>query len=802
MLRKNLSLALRHLRKSRMHSFINITGLSIGMAVSILIALWIIDECSYDRNNPAYDRIARVMQTGTLNGSHYTYSSMPIPLAGELRTRYGNHFKYVVPSYWARDYILSAGDGAEDKKISQRGRFMDADAPYLLSLNMVEGSRDALNDLHSILLSASAAKNLFGRVDPIGRRIKIDNTMVVKVGGVYEDISANSSFSGVLFIAPWKLLLSTDEPTIQPFQTDWGWDAIEIYVQLADNAEAGRVSAIIRNSTFDHLKGNNVQASYHPVVFLQQMSRWHLYSEYKDGVNTGGGIQTVWLLGAIGLGVLLLACINFMNLSTARSEKRAKEVGIRKAIGSRRGQLIGQFFSESLLAVGIAFGFALILVWMALPYFNEVAGKQIAMSLARPWFWLGALGFSLLTGLLAGSYPALYLSSFRPIKVLKTGSGLGRGGALARQALVVFQFSISTALIIGVLVVFHQVGFAKSRTVGYDRQGLISIPLNTPEVKENETVLRNALCQSGVISDMAASSSPATAIWLNLGGFDWPGKQQDVQAEFGTVAVTQEYGKTLGWHFLQGRDFSRDFPTDSSGLVLNEAAVKYMGLQDPVGKVIRWDGQPYRVLGVIRDMLMESPYEPVRQVIYHLSAPADNHFFIARLKPGLPIQDALRRMRSLFQKYAPSTPFDYKFVDEEYGKKFAAEERTGTLSGLFAILAVLISCLGIFAMASFMAERRAKEIGIRKVLGASVVQLSGLLSKEFLALSGIALVIAMPVAYLFMHQWLGGYSYHSGIPWWIFAGTASGALAITLGTVSLQAIKAAMSNPVKALRAE
>ena len=804
MLKSYFTLALRHFRQNKLHAVLNIAGLSAGMAVTILIALWIVDECSYDRYNPAYDRIARVMQTGTLDGSRYTSSSMPIPLADELRTRYGSAFKYIVQANWARDYVLSTGDRARDKKVTQRGRFMDVQAPYLLSLTMLEGSRDALKDPSSILLSASAVKNIFGATDPMGQTIKIHNTMSVTVAGVYEDLPANSNFSNVHFIAAWKLLLSSDEPDIRPFQTDWGWDAIEIFVQLADNADADRASTLIRNSTYDHLKGDKERAAYHPVVFLQPMSRWHLYSEYSDGVNTGGDIRFVWLFGLIGTFVLLLACINFMNLSTARSEKRAKEVGIRKALGSRRAQLVGQFFSESFMTALFAFGFAVMLVFLSLPYFNHLTGKGISLAWDNSWFWLAGMGCTLFTGLIAGSYPALYLSSFRPIKVLKGNGGfkLGRFAAIPRKALVVLQFTVSVALIIGVLVVFRQVGFTKSRPAGYDREGLISIPVSTPEVSAQERVLRDALLKTGAIVDMAASSSPATAIWLNFAGFDWPGKVPGAQAEFGAVAVTVDYGKTIGWKFLQGRDFSRAFLTDSTGLVLNEAAVKYMGLKDPVGVTVQWDGQPFHVLGVIRDMLMESPYEPVHQVIYYLPRRADTHFLLARLQPGRPVGESLDRIRSVFQKYVPSAPFEYKFVDEEYDKKFASEERTGKLAGSFAVLAVFISCLGIFGMASFMAEQRTKEVGIRKVLGATVVQVWGLLAKDFLVLLGIALCIALPGADYFMSRWLQRYPYHSGIPWWIFAGTAMGALLITLATVSGQTVRAAVANPVRSLRSE
>ncbi|HUB61976.1 MAG TPA: FtsX-like permease family protein [Puia sp.] len=808
MLKRHFTLAFRHLRQNKMHAILNIAGLSAGMAVTILISLWIVDECSYDQYNPAYNRIARVMQTGTLDGSRYTYSSMPIPLADELRTRYGGAFKYVVPAYWARDYVLSGGDGVGDKKITQKGRFMDIQAPYLLSLTMLQGSRDALQDPSSVLLSASAVKDIFGATDPMGQTLKIDNTMSVKVAGVYEDLPANSNFGNVHFIAAWKLLLSSDDPDVKPFQRDWGWDATEIYVQLADKADADRASTLIRNSTYDHLKGDRDRAAYHPLVFLQPMSRWHLYAEYKDGVNTGGEIKFVWLFGLIGTFVLLLACINFMNLSTARSEKRAKEVGIRKAIGSRRMQLVAQFFSESFMAALMAYVCAVMLVFLSLPYFNQVTGKRISIAWDNPWFWLAGMGCTLFTGLVAGSYPAFYLSSFRPIKVLKGNGGFRTFirvswlAAIPRKALVVLQFTVSVALIIGVLVVFRQVVFTKNRPAGYDREGLISIPVNTPEVSAQQMVLRDALLKTGAITDMAASSSPATAIWLNLAGFDWPGKIPGAQAEFGAVAVTQEYGKTVGWQFLRGRDFSRAFLTDSTGLVLNEAAVKYMGLKDPVGVTVQWDGKPFHILGVIRDMLMESPYEPVHQVIYYLPRRADTHFLIARLQPGLPVSESLARIRSIFQKYVPSAPFEYKFVDEEYDKKFASEERTGKLAGFFAILAVFISCLGIFGMASFMAEQRTKEIGIRKVLGATVVQVWGLLLKDFLVLLGIALCIALPCADYFMSRWLQQYPYHSGIPWWVIAGTALGALLITITVVSGQAVKAAVANPVRNLRSE
>ena len=796
MFRNYITVALRGLRKDRVHAFINISGLAVGMAVTILIGLWIWDECSFEKYNSHYDRIARVMQTGVVNGEYYTYSSLPVPLSDELRTSYGSAFTYVVPANWARDYVLSSGD----KTITQRGRFMDTPAPDLLDLTMLEGTRQGLKDPSSILLSASSAKTIFGDGDAMGKTIKINGTMLVTVTGVYKDLPDNSMFGHLLFIAPWKLLLSSDR-SLSDFKTDWGWDAAEIFVLLPDKADLGRVSARIRNSTYDHLKGDKERASYKPVVFLQPMSQWHLYGEFKNGVNTGGDIQFVWLFGLIGGFVLLLACINFMNLSTARSEKRSKEVGIRKVVGSARSQLIGLFFCESLASALIAFVFSLALVILCLPFFNEVAGKTISIAWTSPWFWTTGIGVTLFTGILAGSYPAFYLSSFLPIRVLKGGGKQKRAG-FPRGVMVVLQFSVSIALIIGTLVVFRQVQYARNRPVGYDKEGLISIPIHTPDAITAKDVLREDLLKTGAVTAMAEASSPTTGIWMNFSGFNWEGKTPGMQAEFGAVSVTHDYGAATGWKIIAGRDFSRNFPTDSLGLIVNEAAVRYMGLKNPVGQTIRWDDKNYRIVGVIKDMIMDSPYDPVGQTIYYLSKANDANFVLIHMQPGIPVHEALDRIRSIFQKDVPSAPFSYQFVDEAYDKKFVTEERVGKLAAFFAILAVFISCMGIFGMASFMAEQRTKEIGIRKVLGASVLQLWGMLSGYFVLLTGVSLCIAAPIAWYAMHQWLQNYTYNPGIPWWIFVGTGVGALSITLATVSIQAIRAARMNPVKSLRSE
>jgi putative ABC transport system permease protein len=490
-----------------------------------------------------------------------------------------------------------------------------------------------------------------------------------------------------------------------------------------------------------------------------------------------------------------------MNLSTARSEKRAKEVGIRKSVGSLRMQLILQFFNESILVALCAFAISLLWVQLTLPFFNQLSGKKMFIPATLPAFWLLGLGFTLLTGLLAGSYPAFYLSSFNPVQVLKGSFRSGPLAALPRKVLVVLQFTVSTVLIIGTMVVFRQIQFAQDRPVGYTRDGLITIPLSTNDIHAHFDAIKSELISRGAISWMAESSGPTTAIWSMNSGFDWRGKDPGLAVDFPNTEVSFDYGKTVGWQFARGRDFSRDFPSDSSAFVINESAAAFMGLKSPVGEIIKWDGRPGEVIGVIRDMLMQSPYAPVQPGLFHLSKEAGN-VVIAKINPTQNAAKGLQAIQSVFKKYNPAQPFDYTFVDEDYARKFGNEQRIGKLASFFTILAVFISCLGLFGMASFMAEKRVKEIGVRKVLGASLLDLWGLLSKEFMLLVFIALLIASPLAYFAMHGWLQNFYYRTGMSWWIFGAAGLGAFVITLLTVSYQAIQAALANPVKSLRSE
>ena len=800
MLCNYLKIAFRNLAKNRVYSFINIGGLAVGMAVAMLIGLWMYDELSFNRSFPNYDRIAQVMQNMTSNGEIGTQRAIPFPLGKELQTKYGSSFRYLVMSSLQGDHILSIGN----QKLSKPGSYMDVEAPRLLSLKMVKGTSAGLRDQNSILLSESVAKALFGTTDPMSKFIKIDNKEDVKITGVYEDIPFNTRFKELTFIAPWSLYV-TSEDWIKRARDEnqWGNNSFQLFTQLADRANFADVNQQIIKAKFNNVPEEDKK--YNPEIFLHPMPDWHLKSHWENGVQTGGLVDYVWLFGIVGLFVLLLACINFMNLSTARSEKRAKEVGIRKAVGSVRGQLISQFLCESFLVVAFAFGLSLLLVQLSLPWFNEVASKQMSILWSTPLFWLFGLGFSLLTGLLAGSYPALYLSSFQPIKVLKGALQVGRFATLPRKVLVVVQFTVSVTLIIGTIVVYRQIQFAKNRSIGYNRDGLLMIQMKSPDFHGKFDLLQAELKNAGAAVEVAESSSPITQIWSSRGGFHWPGKDPNLDDNFSTAWVTHDFGKTVNWQFKEGRDFSRAYSTDSSAIVINKAAVKFMGLKNPVGTIVRFGseerGKNYKIIGVINDMLMDSPYDPVMQMVYFLDYENVNWIDI-KLNPAQSAGKSIAQIESIIRKNVPSAPFDYKFADEEFAAKFASEERIGKLASFFAVLAIFISCLGLFGLASFMAEQRTKEIGVRKVLGASIFNLWSLLSKDFVFLVVIAFGIATPIAYYFLNNWLQKYTYHTDLPWWIFAASGAGALLITLLTVSYQSIKATLMNPVKSLRSE
>jgi len=807
MFKNYFKVAWRNLIRNRTSSLINVSGLAVGIAVSMLIGLWIYDELSFNKCHRNYDRIAQIMTRGVdANDGPFVNNSVQYPLATELQTNYADNFRHFVKASWAQDYILTAGD----KKLSGKGQFMGEGAPEMLTLKMKAGNWDALHDPHSIVLSASLAKSLFGNADPLNQIILISNKISVKVTGVFEDLPVNSQFGFVKFFSPWNLW-EAENDWIKKSADNWDNHFLKIYAEIKPGLDFESVYKNIRNAELKNLKKleNEQEAiSRNPQVFLLPMSDWHLHPIDRNAVVDDKPVRMVWMVGIIGVFILLLACINFMNLSTARSEKRAKEVGIRKTIGSLRKQLVYQFFSESFLVVIFSFIISCVLATLLLPWFNNLSDKEMTLPLNNFYFWLITGAFIFITGLLAGSYPALYLSSFKPIKVLKGTFHTGLLASLPRKILVVMQFTVSVALIICTVVVYRQLQFARNRPVGYDREGLIMVDMRSDDFYGKYDLLRSELFNTGVVSNMSESMGMLTELVSGNDGFDWKGRNPNKNESFGTLAVTHEHGETIGWKFIAGRDFSRKFISDSSGVVINEAAEKYLELKNPVGEVITWKWKdnkpvPYTILGVIKNMVMESPYEAVEPTMFFIKPLNGGVSCInIRVKPGVTMNTALPRIEAVFKKNIPSVPFEYKFADKEYAQKFATEERTGKLAGFFAVLAIFISCLGLFGMASFMTEQRTKEIGVRKVLGASVFNLWSLLSRQFVLLVVFSFFIAAPIAFYFMNNWLQNYQYRTELSWWIFAAAGSASLLITLLTVSFQSIKAAVANPVKSLRTE
>jgi len=799
MIRNYIKIAWRNLKKNKGYSAINIGGLALGMAVTLIIGLWMEDELSYNDYFGQRDRIAQVFQSQTFNGETGTGPAIPRPLEKALREGYGDNFNYLVMSSWNNAQYLNY----QEKSLSRTGNFMQREAPELLDLTILKGERDGLRDINSIMISETTAHAIFGQEEPIGKVIKVNSEYDMMVTGVYEDIPVNNSFNDLQFIIPWDKYTTTRE-WVQESEDNWGNNSFQMFVQIPENSSMEKVTSAIRDVK-KNLNEDTVE--FNPQLFLFPMNDWYLKGNFVNGKQVGGRIKYVWLFGIIGAFVLMLACINFMNLSTARSEKRAKEVGIRKSIGSQRKQLINQFLTESFLVVSLAYALALVIVLLSLNYFNDLARKEITFPWGSPVFWGISLVFVAFTSLLAGSYPALYLSSFRPVEVLKGTFRGGRYSGMPRKILVVVQFTVSVAFIIGTVVVMQQINHAKDRPVGYDKEGLIQIPTMSRDFEGKFELMRNEFIASGAVVEMSSSSAPTTNIWSNRSGFNWEGKPEGFQEDLAWTEVSPEYARSLGLKVIQGRDFSREFATDSNAVLINQTAVKYMGLSNPIGMLIKDDDEedpeePLKIIGVVEDMIAQSPYEPVKQGVYVFDKYGNHSYYNLRLNPEQSASQNLAIIEGVFREHFPDIPFQYDFVDQEYGEKFASEERIGSLSAIFTAFAIFISCLGLFGLTSFVAEKRTKEIGVRKVLGASVFNVWNMLSKDFIKLVTISCFIAVPIAYYVMNGWLQDYPYRVVLSWWNFAFAIVGALMITLLTVSFQAIKAATANPVKSLRTE
>jgi putative ABC transport system permease protein len=789
MFKNYIKIAWRNLIRNKGLSFINICGLSVGMAFALLIGMWVKYEISFDKFHKNIDRIAFVYKHTLFNNEKGTQSGIMLPLYDELINNYPE-VKRATRMDWGGGHSLMVGD----KKFVKRSHFVDPDFLQMFTFPIINGdAKTALKDINSIVLTESLAKTLFGTNEAIGKLIRLDNQYTFKVTAIMKDVPHNSSFN-FDFLMPFEWRIQNEE-WVRNARTMWGNNFLMTAVELKEGASMAALS-----KKLGPLVPSKDAALKNQTLFLQPLSDRHLYNEFKNWVNVGGRIDHVKLFGIIGIFVLLIACINFMNLATARSEKRAKEVGIRKAVGSQRIQLVMQFLGESMFTAFLSFILALILIQVILPFVKDLGFEHIQFDFGNITLLASVLIVCLLTGLVAGSYPALYLSSFIPVKVLKGIFKQGKGAGYFRKSLVVSQFVISIGLIISTVIVFQQIGHARKRSLGYDPNNLILLWMSE-DFRKNYDALKQDLLNTGNIEAVTKSSSPMTGIWNSWSDFSWEGKDPHSDLVLDVVMTEWDYEKAVGIKFVQGRPFSREHKTDSNAVILNQAALRMIGYKDPIGKTMKLGDQTLTIVGVIEDVLMQSPYRPVNPGVILFNS--DNaSVVLVRLKKNADLQKSLAAMKPLAEKYNPAVPFDYTFVDEEFKSKFDTERQIAKLSGIFAGLAIFISCLGLFGLAAFMAERRVKEIGIRKVLGASIVQLWMLLSREFVLLVLIACIIASPLALWLMSDWLQKYDYRISISWWVFVIAGILALVIALITVSSQAIKAALANPVKSLRTE
>lgn len=783
--------AMQNMVKNKLHAFINILGLATGIAVAFIISLWIYDEVSYNRNFSHYERIGQAFQNITANGEVDTWTNVPWPLGNEIRQHYGTDFRYVAMVSHVYPHTMEVGS----EKYSKAGLFCEPDFYPLFDVTLTKGTLPT-KDPSAILLSESTAIGFFGDKDPIGQMINMDGQSF-QVGGVYRDFPQRSRWAEVFFIGQWSKFAIIAE--LEKMDDPWRPNAFEMYVMLADGADFASASARIKDARLKNLSA--ALAVKKPEIFLHAMPDWHLRAEFSGGKQSGGLIQYVWMFGIVGVFVLLMACINFMNLSTARSEKRAKEVGIRKAIGSYRSQLITQFFSESILTVFVSLTLAVGMTYLLLPIFNSLAEKDMHLPWGNPLIWVSVVGAGIVIGLLAGSYPALYLSSIRPVGALKGAFKAGRGASLPRKVLVVVQFGVSAVMIIGTTAVFLQIEHGRNRPLGYHVNGLVSVPGITKDVHDHYDVIRKDLIDNGAIVELTECIAPTVGSWGSSSRIDWNGKDPDLSIDFTIFEASYEYGKTLQWEVVQGRDFSRDFPSDSAAVILNEEAAKYLGKGQVVGETLRSRTIPFTVIGVVRDIVFAGPYDPVRPSLYFLNKDQLN-FLTLRLNPEKPVAESLAAIEAAIKPHLKGDPFSYQFMDAEHARKFGNEQRVSTLASVFAGLAIFISCLGIFGLSSFVAEQRTKEIGMRKVLGANLSQLWILLSKDFVVLVIISCFLAVPFAYWILQSWLESYTYRVALPWWIFLTATAGTLIITMLTVSWHVIRVARVSPAHTLKIE
>ena len=787
MFKNYFKVAFRNLFRNKGFSIINISGLAVGMASAMLILLWIQNEMSYDQFHEKKDRIYEAWNRASFSGKLNCWNTTPKILSRTLEKDFPE-VEQCVRVDWGSNFLFSIGE----KRLTVQGRIVDSNFLQVFTFPLLKGNpATLLNDMHSIVLTEKLSEKLFGNEDAMGKVIKIDNKDNFTVTGILKDIPTNTRFD-FEYLVPWSYMRYKGND-----DANWGNNSTRTYVLLKPNASLASVNVKLKTFKPKYDKDDPKWE-----MFIYPLSRWRLYSSFTNGVEDGGGlIQYVRLFGIIAAFILLIACINFMNLSTARSEKRAKEVGIRKVVGAQKGWLIGQFIGESVLLAFIAGIIAFGIVELVLTPFNNLIGEKVSIPYNNIYEWLAFLGFIIFTGVLAGSYPAFFLSSFQPVKVLKGTFQKVNALITPRKVLVVLQFTFAIILIICTIIVKQQIDYARERETGYNKNNLI-YHFMTGDIEKNYLLIKNELLSSGVAASVTKTSAPITESWSDGWGQEWEGKDRNDKTDFYRYNEDENLGVTAGLTFIQGRDFDlKQFSTDSTGVILNESALAVMKFKNPLGKIIKDNGQDWHVVGVIKDFILTSPYEPTRPMLIY-GAKAWFNTILIKFNDKNSTAANLKKAEGIFKKYNPEYPFEYKFVDEEYARKFENEKKIGTMAAVFAALTIFISCLGLFGLATYMAENRIKEIGVRKVLGASVAGITTLLSKDFLKLVLVSFVIAAPVAWWAMNAWLKDYSYRVDIQWWVFVMAGLLSVLIALFTISYQAIRAAVANPAKSLRTE
>ncbi len=779
-------IATRFLLKNKQYTFINVAGLTVGMAAFLLIFFWIQDEYRYDDFHKNRNRVYELWNRGHFADKLSCWNVTPRVAATALRSDCPEVEK-VCRVNWTQTSRLGAGTAKTDAT----GNVVDPEFLEVFTFPLRSGDlHTALREPGNIVITEKLAKRLFGTADAMGKTIRYNNEKDFIVTGIAADPPSNTRFN-FEFLLPWSFM----EPPGQA-ENNWGNNSTKNYVLVTAGASLDALQARVKGLRKKYEKDYDGDE-----MFLYPMERWRLYSTFENGVESGGRIETVSIFSIIAAIILLIACINFMNLGTARSEKRAREVGVRKTAGASRYALIFQFLAESVALSLISFVLALGIVQLSLPFFNELTAKQLAVDYASPYFWAGSLGFVLFAGVLAGWFPAFYLSSFKPVKVLK---GLKRGGRSAitpRRVLVVLQFTFAVTLIICTLIIRQQIDYVQDRDAGYRRENLVYHYLS-PDLERNYEKLKAELKAGNLVESISLSSSPLTQGWSNSTGFEWTGKDPNDKALIDRMVTDDQLVKTGGLKLVAGRDFDlQQFPTDSSGAIINETAMRHMGFKDPIGQIIKDGDMQFHVIGVVQDFILNSPYQQVIPIVIEGNSMHWISIINMRLHDATAAAD-IKKIETLYKTYNPEFVFDPVYVEDEYATKFAAEERMRTLALLFAVLTVLISCIGLYGLALYTAENRVKEIGIRKVLGASVASVVSLLSVSFLKLVAIALLIATPLAWYFMHNWLADYPYHVSISVWVFLLSGVLVIGIAMLTISVQAIRAAISNPVKSIRTE